>query len=139
MQMKPPRWTFQITEQSAGCYACEAHSPGATSISRTGFEDIIAQMLSEAYHIECQRGTLPGTAAFSITSGFRYLWSGEYRDDVFGSWHWQSHREPKRVIYDGRDFHLAAYSTADGSAAWEGHIRELSEADCRYFHHFVYL
>lgn len=139
MPSKPPKWTFVIEEKSAGCYHCEAFANGVASISKSGFEDVITDLLREAFHTECQRGTPHGTAAFSITAGFLYLWYGEYRDEVFGSWLWQSLRQPKRIVYDGRDFHLAAYSTLGCEPIWQGHIRELSEPDCRYFHHLVYL
>ena len=80
-----------------------------------GFEDAIPELLREAFVAECTHGTIPGTAAFSVTSGFKPFWTGEYRDEVFGSWIWQSESEPRRVVYDGRDFHLAVYRASDAS------------------------
>lgn len=139
MITKPPRWTFSIREQSAGCYVCEAFGDRGGSISKMGFEDVIPELLREAFLAECAHGTIPGTAAFSVTSGFKPFWGGEYRDEVFGSWIWQSESEPRRVVYDGRDFHLAAYRGKDSSPVWQGHIRELSEPTCQYFNNLVYL
>lgn len=127
-----PRWTFKIDEVSPGCYRCEAIRQTHHSISRDGFDSAISELLQDAFEIELQFGTLPGEAAFHITSGFRYLWRAKYHPETVGSWLVESDREPRRAVYDGKDFHLALYQQ-DGPPVWQGHVSALKQTAFPYF------
>jgi hypothetical protein len=132
------RWTFKIDEVSPGHYRCEAIRQTHHSISRDGSESAIAQLLQDAFEMEVQFGTIPGEAAFLVTSGFQPFWRSEYLPKVFGSWLVESSRQPRRAVYDGKDFHLALYRQS-GPPVWQGHISELQKPVSDYFTKLVYL
>lgn len=128
-------WIFQIREVSAGHFTAKATCESGQSISKDGTEDVIPEIVSEAYRAEVASGTLNSKAAYDVTLDFLGAggWEGRYNEHMFGSWSILSRSDSNRAVhYDGRDFYLMVSREPHGYS-WQGELMQLAKGRCHYF------
>jgi len=116
----------------------EAQRESGESVSVEGDWSSLPRVIQDAYKIEKEKGTIPGEAAYIVTSSYLKNYERIYHDGMFGSWTVGTRGELPRIDYDGRDFYLMLSLDKD-SYAWQGRIEDLSKGRCQYFERLVNL
>jgi hypothetical protein len=128
-------WTFRINEVSAGHFVATATRDTGETISKDGSDDVIPEIVADAYRAEVASGTHDSKAAYEVTLDFLggTRWEGHYHERMFGSWSILSRSDPNRAIhYDGRDFYVMV-SREERGYSWQGDLKQLEKGRCHYF------
>jgi hypothetical protein len=128
-------WTFSINEVSAGHFIATAKRHTGQTISKDGSDDVIPDLIQDAYRAEVTTGALDSKAAYEITLDFLGVreWEGRYHERAFGSWSILSRSDSMRAVhFDGRDFYVMVSREARGYS-WQGALSELEKGRCHYF------
>ena len=133
-------WTYAINEVSAGCYDIEAIRDSHHSIARKGFENAIAEVIRDSFHMEISFGTIPGEAAFHVTSGLKAFWIPTYYEEALGSWLVRDFRTKSQIEYDGKEFCISMISDPSKATIryWSGRLPDVLKKDSDYFHNLLY-
>ena len=125
-------WTFKFEEESAGCFRAIARQETGKSIDIKGGDAVVARILIEAYDVEIMSGTIPGDAAYHITSAFLRSWPSVYYQKAMGCWTVGERGKYPRIDYDGRDLYLMVSETP-GTYSWQGRIDCIAKGESSYF------
>lgn len=63
--------------------------------------------------MEVSLGTTPSDALYRVISSAKNNWTKEYHDEFFGSWQVLNPRSNERYIFEGKDYLLTYYNSAD--------------------------
>jgi hypothetical protein len=129
-------WIFKIEEVSANCYRCEATPHyDSRSISRVGFDDVVAEIVRDAYKAELILGTHEIQASYDVTRSYLWRWRSRRETKHPGSWTVTGPNE-ERFLYNAETKRLIVERPV-AKRSWEGQISELAKPNCDYFRELV--